>query len=506
MNKILLIFLVIFSQPAISQITIKTGIESFKTNTDNLEYCGTDKSEIYYIKQKYHLLAKYQYVDFSIIKVDSNMNFLSETPINSTHKNKKLFIRKIIAKDRTLYIFATFFNEKHKKEYLFVRKIDFSGKIISDWKFLIETNRDELFTKLNRHLINPYMFTISPDSSMFAIYSQENYLKKQKFTFFSVYIFDFNTLNPILETRKKMKERLLNGLNSNILLNNKGEYFITFSTSSKIDRLNFYTYYRRNFFLFTGKINQDSAKLIPITLGQKVITGIVSSQNKKGDLYIGAYYSLIDFLTMKGSVVFKLENDKLRKIFCKEFDESFLMNNRLANTKKRYQNESIRYQPNTLYINSKEEFLMIGERMYEMGYRYHNPNAMFYDTPETALYHFSNLLIEKGDSKGNVKRTIVNDKTEKNVISATTSYSTYLTNNRLYVIYNIYKVSVFGTSKGKSIIKTYDLNLKLTDKTVFDKLIFVNPLLYYPLKTNRTFHTAFYQPEGEILFTKFIMQ
>jgi len=46
---------------------------------------------------------------------------------------------------------------------------------------------------------------------------------------------------------------------------------------------------------------------------------------------------------------------------------------------------------------------MIGERMYEMGYLYHNPNAMFYDTPETALYHFGNLLIEKGDSKGQLQ-------------------------------------------------------------------------------------------------------
>jgi hypothetical protein len=364
---------------------------------------GKDETGFYIIKGKFS--------NYSLEKFDLNMNVLwtKDLDIYLTKKDKTVFENIIISKNKII-VFSSLFENKTDTKKLFASTISKDG--ILDPK-LYEVNS---FDNLASKNAVTYDVTLSENDVSILIFSnfREKNNEKEKFHY---KVIDEN----FLEKSKAFIELPYKGSNTTIIdyvIDNASNIHLVYSVDLNREELNNksnddkidFNYYIMSYYPATKEYKEYDMRV-----GDYKITGLSIIIDKDSRfMYVPGFYSEKKLNALAGTIISKIDLINKKVVYAKEkaFDPAFLAvvynkpldeenNDKPDKRKPKATDQLYDYDIKELFVNDKEEVVMVSEKYYVqvVTTTMSNGNGGT-TTTRTYYYYYNNVMVTKFNTNG----------------------------------------------------------------------------------------------------------
>ena len=423
-------------------VELKWGLPVKKTKAIPTDVLGEDETGFYIIKYRGGAYLE---------KFDRNMNFLwtKKIEIYLTKTDKAVF-ENIILINNKIIIFASFYDGKTDTKKLFATYISPAGVI--DPKL----HEVSAFDKLSSKNAVYYDVTFSEKNNSILVFSnfRDKYKEKEQFHY---NIIDDN----FIQKNQAFVELTYSGDNTRIVdytidnasnihlvyrVNLKKEEADNKSNDDKID----FNYYILSYYPATKEYKEYDMRV-----GDFIITGISVLidkdsrymyvpgfySDKRENALRGTFISKIDILSKQ--VIYSKEKDFdpafLAVVYAKPFDEDDKKKAEEPNEKKKGKEQLYDYDIVDLFVNDKEEVVLVSEQYYMrvVTNTYTNANGTT-STSTTYYYYYNNAMVTKFGADGDRLwcSSIPKSQVTTNDGGFFSSIGVFTYNDVVYVIYN----------------------------------------------------------------------
>ncbi|WP_299247978.1 hypothetical protein [uncultured Cytophaga sp.] len=400
------LFVIAFQQLHAQDIEVRWGAPN-KVSRGSLpsDVLGKDESGFYILKGVG--------VNTSLEKFDLNMNWLwtKELDVYLTKKDKTIFENIIISKTKII-VFSSLYDGKTDTKRLFASYISKEGLL--DPKLYEVNSFDNLASKKSV----TYDVTLSEDEKSILIFSnfKEKNNEKEKFHY---KIIDEN----FLEKGMSFIELPYKGSNTTIIdyiIDNASNIHLVYSVDLKREELNNksnddkidFNYYILSYYTATKEYKEYDLRV-----GDNKITGLSIIIDKESRfMYVPGFYSEKKLNALAGTIISKIDllNKKVVYAKQKEFDAAFLAvvynkpldeevsdPNKPEKKKPKATDQLYNYDIVDLFVNDKEEVVVISEKYWVNVVTTTTTNANGGTTTRTTYYYYyNNVMVTKFNSSG----------------------------------------------------------------------------------------------------------
>lgn len=351
--------------------------------------------------------------NFSLEKFDLNMVLLWTTDLDIylTKKDKTVFENIILSKNKII-VFSSLYDGKTDTKKLFASYISKEGVI--DPK-LYEVN---YFENLASKKSVTYDVTLSENETSILIFSnfREKNNEKEKFHY---KVIDEN----FIEKSKAFIELPYKGINTSIIdyvIDNASNIHLVYSVDLKREELNNkpnddkidFNYYIMSYYPATNIYKEYDMRV-----GDFKISGLSIIIDKESRfMYVPGFYSEKKLNVLTGTIISKIDliNKKVVYAKQKEFDPAFLAvvynkpldeevadPNKPEKKKPKSTDQLYNYEIKDLFVNEKEEVVMVSEKYWVNVVTTTTTNANGGTTTRTTYYYYyNNVMVTKFDVNG----------------------------------------------------------------------------------------------------------
>ncbi len=487
-----IILLLLISANAIAQdYSVSNQIKGLKNNS---EFIGKNDSRYYFISNVYSF-DNTKRIGIKIQVWDSKKNRIVGVLSNLKYKRYKLdYIDSKFINNR-LVVFAGFWNQKRHKYYVFAGDYKVDNTI--SWHFIAEANKKK--KPINRA---PYIrqdgyfsaipndaycnIAVSESNNKIAVCISNNRKARSKIKRISITVID--SLYKNIYTINDSIDRLdiFNTIDK-VLVNNDGDVFLKINNYTSKERYSGTYIYHKKITIIQVKNKEKTTTHYPISLPNKYVLNCVIKTSEYGELLIGGNYSNIDFISMKGSFICKLNDGRISIINTQEYSHDFINRYPLAkNFRSKNTNEAAIFKAQFIEKNNNNEYYIISQlitqklNMYTSAYK-----APYYKEFEFGVYDFSDIIIHKFSKDLNSDKEFVFN-IELCALSLNYSFYSYMFNDSTFTfVYNKPRNKIhygYSNIKGNTIIKRINTNGEIIFTKEISGTSIVSPNRKGPLK------------------------